>query len=87
LSLLKQLLDFSERAHNIELHGLVVCSHDNIKRVVEFLIQQEILLPENSALWNKSWETIGAFFRDMKDQVVISKTIKEESIEKDNDPK
>jgi hypothetical protein len=41
------------------------------------LIQQNILYdasassdPEMSKLWNKSWDTIGAFFKDMKSTVV-----------------
>lgn len=50
---------------------MVVCAHDNIKRVVEFMVQQEILIEaSNKALWGKTWDTIGAFFTDMKEQVV-----------------
>ena len=80
LSLLKQLLDFAEKGHSIVLNGLVVCAHDNIKRVVEFLIQQEILSPSgNPALWAKTWDTIGAFLADMREQVVAE--IKSENVE------
>jgi phage terminase small subunit len=53
------------------MHGLVVCAQDNIKRVMDFLITQEIMReggedPEMHKLWCKSWDTIGAFFKDMK---------------------
>ncbi len=73
LTLLKELLKFAEKGHSKELHGLVVCTHDNIKRVMEFLIQQNILYDPSTSvevanaeemgkLWRKSWESISAFF-------------------------
>ena len=57
------------------MHGLVICSQDNIKRVIEFLIHQKILREapqdaEMNKLWNKSWESIGAFFKDMKSSIL-----------------
>jgi hypothetical protein len=77
LNLLKLLLEYAEKGNAIEMHGLVVCSQDNIKRVLDFLIQQKIMRdatlsedPEMHKLWNKSWDTIGAFFKDMKSSVV-----------------
>jgi hypothetical protein len=50
--------------------------HDNIKRVVEFMIQQQILNAsatsdsEMANIWKKSWDSIGAFFTEMKSQVL-----------------
>jgi len=50
--------------------------HDNIKRVVEFMIQQQILVAsapsdsEMANIWKKSWDSIGAFFTEMKSQVL-----------------
>ncbi len=39
LTLLKEVLRFAEQGHLKGLEGLVVCVHDNIKRVVEFMVQ------------------------------------------------
>ncbi len=57
------------------MHGLVICSQDNIKRVIEFLIDSQILKespqdPEMNKLWNKSWDSIGAFFKEMKAKIL-----------------
>jgi len=78
---LKALLHFAEKGNEKDLHGLVVCAHDNIKRVIEYLIQSEILKfkeqeqnNEISKLWKTSWDIIGAFFTDMKSSVVVEGT-------------
>ena len=75
LNLLKLLLEYAEKGNALDMHGLVVCAQDNIKRVLDFLIQQKIMReggedPEMHKLWNKSWDTIGVFFKDMKSSVV-----------------
>jgi hypothetical protein len=38
LHLLRVLLDYAEKGNAKDLHGLVICAQDNIKRVIEFLI-------------------------------------------------
>ena len=38
LNILKILLEYAEKGNALELHHLVVCVSDNIKRVIEFLI-------------------------------------------------
>jgi hypothetical protein len=68
---LRLLLEYAEKGNALDMHGLVVCAQDNIKRVMDFLIHQEIMReggedPEMHKLWCKSWDTIGAFFKDMK---------------------
>jgi hypothetical protein len=71
-------LNFAAQGHSKGLNGLVISVHDNIKRVVEFMIQQGILVEgggsspesETGKIWNKSWDSIGAFFQEMKTQVV-----------------
>ena len=70
LTLLKQVLNFAEKGHANGLQGLVICVHDNIKRVLEFMIQQQILISqpidtEMGKLWKKSWESVDAFFPEI----------------------
>ncbi|CDW90832.1 sec7 domain containing protein [Stylonychia lemnae] len=75
LNLLKVLLHYGEKSHTKDFQGLIHSIHDNIKRVIEFLIQQGILRDDSpnqdmQKLWKTSWEIIGAFFVDMKIQVL-----------------
>jgi hypothetical protein len=77
LNLLKVLLHFAERANSTEFYDLIQCVEESIKRVLEILIESKALV-ENSdnedknKLWKTSWEIIGAFFTDMKQNVLFS---------------
>eukprot|EP00347_Sterkiella_histriomuscorum_P023819 403333278 len=75
LNLLKVLLHFGERSNNIDFQGLIHSVHDNIKRVIEFLIQLDILKEDSqnqemARLWKTTWDIVTAFFSDMKVQVL-----------------
>ena len=47
------------------MHAIVVAVHDNIKRVIEFMVLQGAIA-EDDKLWSKTWEIVGAFFTEMK---------------------
>jgi hypothetical protein len=60
------------------MHGVIVAVHDNIKRVIEFLISQGVMEEppigeagaETAKLWRTTWDIVGAFFTEMKGSIV-----------------
>jgi hypothetical protein len=84
LHLLKLLLNYAEQANALQLNALVVCTHDNVKRVLDFLLQQNILGEdevgsEMDKVWTRTWDSVGAFFKQMKGQVVVTRALKQQS--------
>ena len=68
LSLLQVLLHYAERGNQRDMHAVVVAVHDNIKRVIEFMVLQGAMI-EDDKLWGTTWEIVGAFFTEMKASV------------------
>ena len=64
-SYLKSELHFVER-----MRDLAPYVQDCLKRVLEFLIAENILNDKNESIWAKSWQVINSFYPSLKDTVV-----------------
>lgn len=43
---------------------------DNFTRILQFLMEQNILIDTQPKIWNESWTVISSFFPDVKDNLL-----------------
>jgi len=73
LNYLKIMLHFAEEADSKDIEGIMLAVREHLKRVIELLITAETLKESDAKLWKTTWEIVGAFYKNLKAEILDKK--------------